>query len=143
MCMLSRFSHVQLFKTLQTIAHQAPLSMGIAMQEYWSGLSCPPQGDLPDPGIEPISLMVPVSAGRFFTTRATWEAHRTTGFSSNQTLVLDILIINTRLIIPWLQSQYINKVIYLSCTIIYVTNFQFIIGGYFRGFQFLLLQKIV
>ena len=55
---------------------------------------------------------------------------------------MDILIINTRLI-PWLQSQYINKVIYLSCTIIYVTNFQFIIGGYFRGFQFLLLQKIM
>ena len=36
-----------------TIAHQAPLSMGFSRQEYWSGLPCPPTGDLPDPGIEP------------------------------------------------------------------------------------------
>ena len=39
--------------------HQAPLSMGFSRQEYWSGLSCPP-GDLPDPGIEPVSLASPV-----------------------------------------------------------------------------------
>ena len=36
-----------------TVAHQAPLSMGFSRQEYWSGLSCPPLGDLPDSGIEP------------------------------------------------------------------------------------------
>ena len=35
--------------------HQAPLSMGFSRQEYWSGLPCPPPGDLPDPGIEPRS----------------------------------------------------------------------------------------
>ena len=40
-----------------TAAHQAPLSMGFSRQEYWSGLPCPPPGDLPDPGIEPISLV--------------------------------------------------------------------------------------
>ena len=36
-----------------TVAHQAPLSMGFSRQEYWSGLSFPSPGDLPDPGIEP------------------------------------------------------------------------------------------
>ena len=50
-------SHAQLFATLCTIAHQAPLSMGFSRQEYWSGLPCPPPGDLPYPGIEPTSLM--------------------------------------------------------------------------------------
>ena len=43
-------------------------------QEYWSGFPCPPLGDLPDPGIEPMSLMSPALAGGFFTTSATWEA---------------------------------------------------------------------
>ena len=54
--MLNRFSCVQLFGTLWTVAHQASLSMGFSRQEYWSGLPCPPPGDLPDPGIEPVSL---------------------------------------------------------------------------------------
>ena len=63
MCVLSHFSHVQLFVTLWTVAHQAPLSMGFSRQEYWSGLPCPPPGDLLDPGIEPITLMSPGQAG--------------------------------------------------------------------------------
>ena len=46
-------SHVQLFATPCTVAHQAPLSMGFSRQEYWSGLSFPSPGDLPDPGTEP------------------------------------------------------------------------------------------
>ena len=37
----------------RTVARQAPLSMGFSRQEYWSGLLCPPPGDLPNPGIEP------------------------------------------------------------------------------------------
>ena len=49
------FSRVQLFVTLWTVAHQAPLSMGFSRHEYWSGLPCPPSGDLPKPGIEPRS----------------------------------------------------------------------------------------
>ena len=53
--MLSRFSHVQLFATLWTIACQASLSKGFSRQEYWRGLPCPAPGDLPDPGIEPKS----------------------------------------------------------------------------------------
>ena len=50
--MLSHFSHVGLFTTLWAVAHQAPLSMGFSRQEYWSGLPCPPLGELPNPGIE-------------------------------------------------------------------------------------------
>ena len=69
--MLSHFSHVQLFVTLWTVAQQAPLSMGFSRQEYWSGLPCPPPRGLPDPGIEPGSLMSPGLGGRFFTTSAT------------------------------------------------------------------------
>ena len=48
--------------------------MGFSRQEYWSGLPCPPPGDLPYPGIEPMSPTSPVLAGGFFTTNATWEA---------------------------------------------------------------------
>ena len=50
---------------------QAALSMGLSRQEHWGGLPCPPPGDLPDPGTEPVSLMSPALAGGFFTTRTT------------------------------------------------------------------------
>ena len=70
---LSHFSRVQLFATLWTVALQAPLSKRFSKQEHWSRLPCPPPGDLPDPGIEPVSLMSPAMAGMFFTTRATWD----------------------------------------------------------------------
>ena len=50
--MLSCFSRVLLSVTPWTVVRQAPLSMGFSRQEYWSGLPCPPPGDLPDPGIE-------------------------------------------------------------------------------------------
>ena len=51
-------SCVQLFIILWTVAHQAPLSMEFSRQEYWSGLLFPTPGDLPDPGIEPESLVL-------------------------------------------------------------------------------------
>ena len=54
-CVLSHFSRTQLCVTLWTVACQAPLSMGFSRQEYWSGVPCPPPGDLPNPGIEPQS----------------------------------------------------------------------------------------
>ena len=68
-------SCIRLFVTPWTVARQAPLSMEFSRQEYWSGLPCPPLEDLPDPGMEPMSLVFPTLAGRFFTTSATWEAH--------------------------------------------------------------------
>ena len=57
--------HVRLFATPWTVAHQAPLSMGLSRQENWSGSPFPSPQDLPDPRTEPKS---PVMAGRFFTT---------------------------------------------------------------------------
>ena len=61
-------SRVSLFATLWTVARQASPSMGFSRQEFWSGLPCPPRGDLPNPGIE---LMSPALSGGFFTTSAT------------------------------------------------------------------------
>ena len=63
----------QLYLTLgnpMTVAPQVLLSMGFSRQEYYSGLPCPPAGDLPDPGIKPTSLMFPALAGRYIT----WQA---------------------------------------------------------------------
>ena len=52
-------SVTSLFVTPCTVAHRAPLSMGFSRQEYWSGLPCLSVGDLPDPGIEPVSPVAP------------------------------------------------------------------------------------
>ena len=73
-CVPSHFSHIQLFSTVWTVVHQAPLCMGFSRQEYWGGLLYPPSGDLPDSGIEPVSLTSFALAGGFFTTRTTGEA---------------------------------------------------------------------
>ena len=56
-----------------TIAWKFPLSMWFPRQERWHGLPFPSPEDLPDPGMEPVSLMSPALAGRFFTS-TTWEA---------------------------------------------------------------------
>ena len=48
--------------------------MEFSREEYWSGLPCPPPGDLSNPEIEPWSPMSPALAGRFFTISITWEA---------------------------------------------------------------------
>ena len=63
------------FVTPWTLAHQAPLAMGFFGQDDWSGLPCPPAGDLPNPGTEPESLKSPALAAGVFTTSVTWEAH--------------------------------------------------------------------
>ena len=55
-------SHVQLFATAWNVACQAPLSMGFPRQEYWSVLPFPSPGDLPDPGIEPMSPALQVDS---------------------------------------------------------------------------------
>ena len=71
-CMLS---HVQLFVTLWTMAHQAPLFMGFSRQEYWSGLPFPSPGDLPNPGIELVCPVSPAFISRFFTTEPLGKPH--------------------------------------------------------------------
>ena len=70
LCTLSCFSCVRLCEALRTSPCQTPLSMGFSRQDYWSGLPCPLSGHLPDPGIEPSSLMSSALGGRFFTTSA-------------------------------------------------------------------------
>ena len=52
--------------TLCGVARQAPLSMGLSRQEYWSGFPFPPPGDLPDPGMKPESPASPALAGGIF-----------------------------------------------------------------------------
>ena len=71
----SHFSRVRLFVTWCRLwpARICPWETFSSRHEYWSGLLCPPPGDLPDPGIEATSLMSPALAGRFFTTSTTWE----------------------------------------------------------------------
>ena len=59
------------FATPWTVALQVPLSMGFPRQAYWSRLPFPPSGDLPNPGIEPVS---PAQACRLFTSEPTQEA---------------------------------------------------------------------
>ena len=71
LCMRAKSLQLCLSAPLRTIARQAPLSLGFSRQEYWSGLPCPPPGNLSDPGTEPVSRMSPALAGRFFTTSAT------------------------------------------------------------------------
>ena len=61
-------NYVLLFVAPQTVAHQAPLSMGFSWQEYWNGLPFSTPEILHDPGIEPMLLVPPELAGRFFAT---------------------------------------------------------------------------
>ena len=71
-------SHVWLFATPWTVAHQALLSMEFSRQEYWSGLPFHTPGKLSHPGIEPMSLVstaFPALAGRFFTTLPLGKTH--------------------------------------------------------------------
>ena len=89
-CMQAKLlqSHLTLWDPW-TVARQPPLSMGFSRQGDWSGLSCSPWGDCPNPGIEPVSLTSPALAGRFFTASATWESHlmiyaETEGWISNR-----------------------------------------------------------
>ena len=77
-CVLSLFRSVHLLVTPWTVARPAPLYMGFSRQEHWSGLPCPPPGDLPDSGITPASLRSPVLAGRLCVLLPTYLGSRVT-----------------------------------------------------------------
>ena len=62
LCYAQLFSCIRFFATPWTVARQAPLSMEFPRQEYWSGLPFLTPGDLPDPGMEPTSLLSPTLA---------------------------------------------------------------------------------
>ena len=68
-----RAKSLQLCLTLCYPMDCSPLSMGFSRQECWSRLPCPPLGNLPDPGIEPVSLTSPELGCGFFSTGTTWE----------------------------------------------------------------------
>ena len=68
LCCCAQYSVTYDSATPQTVARQAPLSMGLSRQEHWSGLPFPTPGDLPNPGIKPESLVSPALAGGFFST---------------------------------------------------------------------------
>ena len=91
-CMLSHFSRVQLCETLWPVARYTLLSMGFFRQEHWSGFPCPLPGDLPNPGIELVSLMSPALAGRFFTT---WEAHQLHIYTHKYISTLHLVLLST------------------------------------------------
>ena len=73
-CVLCHFSCVQLCETTWTAARQVPSVHGILQVRILGWVAMPSSGDLSHPGMEPVSLMSPTLAGRFFTTSATWEA---------------------------------------------------------------------
>ena len=73
-CKLRLFSLVQLFVTPGPVICHAPLFRGFSRQAYWSGLPSSPPGDLPGPGIKPMSLMSPALVGGLFITSTNWEA---------------------------------------------------------------------
>ena len=74
-------SHVPFFATLWTVARQAPLSVGLSRQEYWSGvLPFPSPGHRPDPGIEPESLMSPALPGGCFITGTILDSQLSSNF---------------------------------------------------------------
>ena len=87
-CVLSHFSSVQLFATLWTVAHKAALSMGFSRQEHWSGVPCPPAGDLPDSKIKPVSLKTLSLADGFFTSNVSGDIFflKVFFFSSSQNI---------------------------------------------------------
>ena len=75
-------SHIQLFPTPGTVPTRLFCLWNFPAKKYWSRLPFPPPGDLPDPGIKPVSLVSPALIGGFFTTCATWEQDNTvTGVS--------------------------------------------------------------
>ena len=89
MCMGSQLlSYIWFFVALWTITRQAPLSMKFSRQECWSGLSFPPPGDLPNPGIK-LAIQTPASralAGRFFFTSEPPGKPKTMTFIDKQKL---------------------------------------------------------
>ena len=83
-CMCAQLlSHVELFATPWTIACQVPLSMEFSSQGYWSGLSFPSPGDLPDLESEPRSLAL---AGRIFTTEPPEKLPKPSGLHQHRTI---------------------------------------------------------
>ena len=122
--MLSCFNHVQLFVTPWTVGHQASLSMEFSRQEYWSGLPFSPSGNLPNPGIEPMSSMSLALAGGFLTISVTWEAPKIQNASHicvsslcrDHVNLLCIILISVSELPK--QAHDLGQLIYLTCFLV-------------------------
>ena len=79
-------SHVQLFATPWTVAHQAPLPTGCSRREHGSGLPGPSSRGSSDPGTEPASPKSPASAGGLFTISTTWKGQENQQTSSQKSI---------------------------------------------------------
>ena len=125
--MLRHFSCVWLFVTLWTIACQAPLSMGISGQKYWSGLECHAllQGIFPNPGMEPVSLMSSALAGGFFTSSATWEVKGSTALLFSHLLSQEVLCLRCCLFFPS-SSDTLPHWLFLCC----IFSFSFLLNPF-------------
>ena len=116
--MLSHFSCDQLCETLWTVACQAPLSKGFSRPEYWSGLPCPPLGDLPNRGIELPSLYISCIAGGFFITSTTWETPA----------IIDILIFKATI----LKLVFFVSSIFCYSTLIWIIVHTYVLSCCYR-----------
>ena len=88
--------------TLWTIAHQAPLSIGFSRQEYWSGLPCPPPGDLPNPGIDRSPALQADSLPSEPRGKPNY-LHYLLSFSQSYARCLHLLIL---VVLPWQESLH-------------------------------------
>ena len=101
---------VRLFVTPRTVDHQAPLSMGFSRQEYCSGLPFSPPGDLPNLGIEAVSLTSSAFAGGFFTTGATWKVQEVHPISENFRFFIKYVSLYMSMRVRWKGQQVHIKV---------------------------------
>ena len=85
--------------------------MEFSRQEYWSGLPFPTPGDLPDPGIELVSLAFPALVGGFLITSATWEAHLSVQWYPNVLLICISLTDK--------DTEHLFKCSFVTCTIFF------------------------
>ena len=101
---------VGLFVTSKTVAHEAPLSMGFSRQEYWSGLPFSPPGNLPNLGIEAVSLTSPAFADGFFTTGVIWKVQEVHPISHNFRFFIKSISLYMNMHVRWKGRQMHIKV---------------------------------
>ena len=85
---MATHSSILVWRNPWTGAHQAPPFSGFSRQDYWNRLPCPHPGDLPNPGMDPGSLLFPALAGGFLTPSTTWDRRQETATLVSQSFFL-------------------------------------------------------
>ena len=109
-----------------TIAHKTPVSMRFFQQEYWSGLPFPILGYLPNPGMEPMSLMSPALAGGLFTTNTTWCFKPVIHHPSNSDSAVQSLSGAWLFATPWTAAHQASLSITNSQTLLKFTSIELV-----------------